>query len=111
MMMAETCASPVFSAGFTISYNSIPAGWRWMNRIVPVTWIIYALGASQLGDDETPMTGYGTTAGMTVKEYLQSEFGYYYDFYWYALLISAAYVVFFLFCSIMFMKHVSFLKR
>jgi hypothetical protein len=27
--------------GFTITYNSIPNGWKWANRIVPATWVIY----------------------------------------------------------------------
>jgi hypothetical protein len=97
--------------GFTIAYNQIPGGWRWMNRIVPVTWVIYALSASQLGSVTVPMTGYGVTEGTPVYQYLQDVFGYHYDFKWYALLIAASYVVFFTLASIWYMRHVNFLRR
>ena len=36
--------------GFIITYPEIPRGWKWMNRIVPPTWILYGLGVSQLGN-------------------------------------------------------------
>lgn len=29
--------------GFTIVESAIPAGWRWANRAVPPTWMIYGL--------------------------------------------------------------------
>ena len=41
------------------------ARWRWMNRLVPVTWVIYALSASQMGSVEVPLTGLGAQ-GRTV---------------------------------------------
>jgi hypothetical protein len=82
-----------------------------MNRIVPVTWVIYALSASQMGSVTEPMTGYGVKEGTPVYQYVQDVFGYEYDFRWYALLIAACYVVFFTFMSIMYMRHVNFLRR
>ncbi|EFJ39882.1 hypothetical protein VOLCADRAFT_40167, partial [Volvox carteri f. nagariensis] len=36
--------------GFIITYPDMPSGWRWMNRAVPPTWILYGLGISQLGN-------------------------------------------------------------
>lgn len=68
------------AAGFTITYNSIPDGWKWANRIVPATWAIMGLGASQLGDIHTPLVGPGLTPGTTVSTYLHAVYDYSYDF-------------------------------
>jgi ABC-type multidrug transport system permease subunit len=101
---------PLHTTGFTIAYNQIPGGWRWMNRIVPTTWVIYALAANQMGSVTQPMTGVGVE-GLTVEEYLAEVFGYHYGFRWYALLIAACYMVFFIFLATALMKHVNWLRR
>ena len=44
----------IFS-GFVITYPNIPNGWRWMNRFSPATWVLYGLGAAQLGNVQDPM--------------------------------------------------------
>lgn len=97
-------------AGFTIAYNNFPDGWKWANRITPVTWIIYGLSASQLGDNQTPLKGPGMAADATVSSYLSDTFGYEHYFRWYALLIVIAYVIGFMLLAVGFM-HKSFLKR
>lgn len=98
------------AAGFTITYPSMPDGWKWANRIVPTTWTIYGLAASQLGDkSEVMVLPNGSTT--TVNQYLLSEFGYSYDFRWWCALILFAYVAFFDLGAILFLKYVNYLKR
>lgn len=81
-----------------------------MHKIVPATWMIYGLGASQLGNNHNPLRGPGLPATTTVSTYLESTFGYQYEFRWYALLIVAAYAIGFIILAVAFM-HKSFLKR
>jgi hypothetical protein len=44
----------VFSifSGFIMPYPTMPVYWQWLNRISPTTWMLYGLGASQLGNVE-----------------------------------------------------------
>jgi hypothetical protein len=48
-------------------------------RLIPTTWVIYGMSASQLGDNNGAMVAYGGQ-NTTVSAYLQDNFGYYYDF-------------------------------
>lgn len=98
------------SAGFTIVESSIPNGWKWMHKIVPATWMIYGLGASQLGNNHNPLRGPGLPPTTTVSSYLESTFGYQYGFRWYALLIVAGYALGFMILAVAFV-HKLFLKR
>lgn len=45
-LAASTCAP----APPQVPYPSMPAAWRWVNRISPTTWILYGLAGSQLCD-------------------------------------------------------------
>jgi hypothetical protein len=36
--------------GFVLPYNLIPPWFKWLNRIVPTTWVVYGLSVSQLGE-------------------------------------------------------------
>lgn len=56
--------------GFVITYPAMPVWWRWMNRVVPTTWVLYGLGSSQLGDRQEPLlfAGKQNTIGQFVKE-------------------------------------------
>lgn len=96
--------------GFTITYSAIPIYWKWANRLVPQTWVIMGLGASQLGDVDTPLVGPGLLPETTVASYLHAVYDYSYDFRWWALLIEVAYVLGFTILAVGFM-HKSFLKR
>lgn len=60
-------SSQVFN-GFIITYPDMPSGWRWMNRAVPPTWILYGLGVSQLGNDDGELI-YGGTVGQRYDVY------------------------------------------
>ena len=72
--------------GFTLPYPNIPKGWKWMNRAVPTTWMLYALSASQLGDNEQPFIDPNGKL-TTVKGYLLDNLGYRHDFIWYQALV------------------------
>ena len=80
--------------GYLIPYSQIPIYWQWLNRIAPATWIIYGLGASQLGDVDSPMVGIDGEM-TTVSEFLYSFFGYKYSFIWWAWLITLAFALVF----------------
>lgn len=98
--------------GFSITYNDMPVGWKWANRITPTTWVLYGLGASQLGDNYTPLITTGNTVPTTtVSAYLYDNFGFDYGFRWYCIPIVLAYVAFFRIGGIISLKYVNYLKR
>ena len=39
--------------GFVLPYNLIPVWFKWLNRIVPTTWVVYGLSVSQLGEERS----------------------------------------------------------
>ncbi len=94
---------------FLVPYPQIPAGWKWMARISPTTWIIYGLGASQMGDSEVPFILGNTTT--TVGAFVNEFWGYEYSFIWWCPLILFAYVLFFRVGASLLMSYVSFNKR
>jgi hypothetical protein len=71
----------------------------------------FRLGASQLGDNHTPLVGPGLQPGTTVSSYLEDAYAYTYSFCWWALLINMSYTLAFTSGAILLMKKVSFLKR
>ncbi|XP_010249928.1 PREDICTED: ABC transporter G family member 39-like [Nelumbo nucifera] len=58
-------------AGFIIPRTRIPVWWRWYYWSCPVAWTLYGLVASQFGEIETEMD-----TGVTVKNFLESYFGF-----------------------------------
>ncbi|KAG2439064.1 hypothetical protein HYH02_006591 [Chlamydomonas schloesseri] len=97
--------------GFVLPFSVIPNYYKWANRISPTTWVLYGLAVDQLGDNTNTLKGAGIPAGTTVSSFLQSYFGYDYDFRFWCLLIVVAYVVFFRSMGIVALRYVSFLKR
>jgi hypothetical protein len=73
-------ASSCCPSGFTITYSSIPNYWKWANCMTPMTYAIYGLGASQLGDNDSPLVGPGLAASTTVSKYLEAVYDYDYGF-------------------------------
>ncbi|GLC42336.1 hypothetical protein PLESTM_001322300 [Pleodorina starrii] len=95
--------------GFIITYPDMPSGWRWMNRAVPPTWILYGLGISQLGDDEGELIYGGVST--PVNEFMKQRFGYRYEMRWWVVLILLAYVLVLRVGSILALKYWNFLRR
>ncbi|KAG2425086.1 hypothetical protein HXX76_013995 [Chlamydomonas incerta] len=95
--------------GFMITYPDIPKGWRWMNRAVPPTWILYGLGVSQLGND-TDLIEYAGVQ-MPINEFLEVRFGYHYYMRWWIVLILLSYILVLRIGSILALKYWNHLKR
>ncbi|PIN08714.1 Pleiotropic drug resistance proteins (PDR1-15), ABC superfamily [Handroanthus impetiginosus] len=66
-------------SGFLIPRTEIPIWWRWYYWASPVAWTIYGLVTSQVGNKDTlvQVPGFGN---IPVKEYLDMNQGYKYDF-------------------------------
>ncbi|KAL5709532.1 ABC transporter G member 39 [Ranunculus cassubicifolius] len=74
--MASILSSAFYSiwnlfSGFLLPYPRIPVWWRWYYWGCPIAWTLYGLVGSQFGDIETKMD-----TGETVKEFVESYFGY-----------------------------------
>ncbi|KAG2488519.1 hypothetical protein HYH03_012840, partial [Edaphochlamys debaryana] len=95
--------------GFIITYPDMPTGWRWMNRAVPPTWILYGLGVSQLGNNQEIIVYGGQSS--TVSEFMRTKFGYYYYMRWWIVLILAAYIIVMRVGSVVALKYWNFLRR
>jgi ABC-2 type transporter len=96
--------------GYIITYPKIPAGWQWMNRVVPTTWIIEGYTCSQYEHDNGPFIG-PNLQGTTVHKFVQDYFGFDYGLVYWCLLFVAAYIVFFRVSSIAALKYMSFYRR
>ncbi|GMH32356.1 hypothetical protein BSKO_00190 [Bryopsis sp. KO-2023] len=95
--------------GFLIAESQIPAGWKWMNKITPTTYIIYGLSVSQLGENDTPIIAFGQTA--TVKEFLKRRFDFEYSFRWWCVGILCLFIVVFRVLTIIAVKCVQHQRR
>ncbi|GBF90608.1 ABC transporter G family member protein [Raphidocelis subcapitata] len=96
--------------GFVVTYPSMPSYWKWVNRLVPNTWILYGVASSQLGDSTATVLVPGrppTTAGAL----LEALFGYEYGMRWWCVLIVAANMLFYRVASILVLRYKSFLRR
>jgi hypothetical protein len=60
--------------GFLVPYPQTPAGWQWMSRISPTTWILYGFGATQLADSNVPLDAPGP-GNITVGDYVSRYAG------------------------------------
>lgn len=90
--------------------QSIPVWWRWYYWADPVSWSIYGVIASQLGDKENMVEIPGAQS-LTVKEYLSENLGYRHDFLGYVVLAHFAFMIVFLFVFAYSIKSFNFQKR
>lgn len=67
-------------SGFFIPRPKIPKWWIWYYWICPVAWTVYGLIVSQYGDVEDTIKVLGTTSNVTIKSYVQTQYGYEPDF-------------------------------
>ncbi|XP_078170821.1 ABC transporter G family member 48-like isoform X2 [Carex rostrata] len=96
--------------GYIIPRPSIPVWWRWYYWADPVSWSIYGVIASQLGDKENMVEIPGAQS-LTVKEYLSENLGYRHDFLGYVVLAHFAFMIVFLFVFAYSIKSFNFQKR
>lgn len=98
--------------GFLVPYPQTPAGWQWMSRISPTTWILYGFGATQLADSDVPLdNGTPSASNITVGTYVQNFWGYDPGFAWWCILIVFAYIVFFRAVTVVALSYVSWSRR
>ncbi|KAJ1697900.1 hypothetical protein LUZ63_006412 [Rhynchospora breviuscula] len=96
--------------GYIIPRPSIPAWWRWYYWGDPVSWTIYGVITSQLGDNENMVEIPGASS-LKVKEYLRETLGYRQDFLGYAIAVHFAFVIVFLLVFAYSIKTFNFQKR
>ncbi|KAL0029477.1 hypothetical protein WJX77_010449 [Trebouxia sp. C0004] len=98
-------------SGFVIPAPHIPGWWigaYWMN---PVTWSLYGLVVSNIGDEDNNivhLTNGGTT---TVPEFLRDRFGYRHEWEGWVVIVLAAFAVFFWGAGALAFKKLNFQQR
>ncbi|KAL5721099.1 Pleiotropic drug resistance protein 2 [Ranunculus cassubicifolius] len=97
--------------GFVIPRPQIPIWWRWYYWGSPVSWTLYGLITSQLGDKNDRLDIPGTTIRPTVKVFLKFGFGYEHDFLGYVALAHITIVLIFFFVFGYGIKILNFQKR
>ncbi|KXZ56523.1 hypothetical protein GPECTOR_1g47 [Gonium pectorale] len=97
--------------GFVITYPVMPIYYKWANRLSPTTWVLYGLGADQLGGNDTPFTYPGLSQGATIATFIERNFGYDYGFRFWCLLIVAGYIIGLRVIAILALRYISFLRR
>eukprot|EP00884_Botryococcus_braunii_P023385 jgi/Botrbrau1/9730/Bobra.0388s0022.1 len=66
-------------AGFLIGYAQMPPWWSWYWFLNPISWTLYAIIVTQLGDVTTPVD-FPDGSQKPMNEFLQDTFGYDYSF-------------------------------
>jgi ABC-type multidrug transport system permease subunit len=110
-MVFQTAIQLAFNifGGFLIAYPAIPGWLKWVNRIVPSTWMLYGVAGSQLADSQASVVYGGKSA--TVEAYMKEIFGYDRKLVPYMPLIVLAYIFFFRLLGILSLKYINYLKR
>lgn len=86
------------------------AFWRWLNRVVPATWILYGLAGSQLAtksDHPAIFDGQATT----VSDIMRRVFGIESRLVPWTLVIVLAHIIFVRVTSILALRYLNFLRR
>ncbi|XP_050281946.1 pleiotropic drug resistance protein 2-like isoform X4 [Quercus robur] len=97
-------------SGFLITRPQIPIWWRWYYWGSPVSWTIYGLVTSQVGDKTTPIEVPGQ-GYMPVKYYLKSHWGFEYNFLGAVVAAHIGFVLVFLFVFAYGIKFLNFQRR
>ncbi|CAM8997380.1 unnamed protein product [Rhodiola kirilowii] len=96
----------IFS-GFIIPRPRIPAWWTWYYWICPTAWTLYGMVGSQYGD----ITSLMTDNNQTVKDFVDSYFGFQHDFLGVVAVVIVAFTVLFAFIFAFSIKAFNFQKR
>lgn len=97
--------------GFLIPLSRMPPWWKWYFYIDPLSWTLYGIIVTQLGEDDTLITITGTTDQMTVRDYLKENYNYEYSFIGPVIGILLAFTVLFGGLAVLSLKFISFQKR
>ncbi|KAJ3683390.1 hypothetical protein LUZ60_013617 [Juncus effusus] len=94
-------------SGFIIPRPSMPIWWRWYYWACPVSWTLYGLVTSQFGDLDHILSDTQVPA----KEFLESYFGFHYDFLGAVAGATVGFAVLFAFLFGLSIKLLNFQKR
>lgn len=84
--------------------------WRWLNRVIPATWILYGLAGSQLaGKTAHPAVFAGGET--TVSDLMSRVFGIERRLVPWTLVIMVAHILFVRVTSILALRYLNFLRR
>ncbi|GMY23360.1 pleiotropic drug resistance protein 2-like isoform X1, partial [Fagus crenata] len=97
-------------AGFFVPRPQIPIWWRWYYWASPMSWTLYGLVTSQVGDKTTPIEVPGQ-GYVTVKYYLKSHLGFDYDFLGAVAAAHIGFVLIFFFVFAYGIKFLNFQRR
>ncbi|KAH7553400.1 hypothetical protein JRO89_XS12G0007500 [Xanthoceras sorbifolium] len=99
-------------AGFMLPRSQIPVWWRWYYWASPVSWTLYGILTSQVGDIDAPLEMPGVVNGTTtVKGFLKDYFGMEHDFLPYVAIAHLGWVLLFLFVFAYGIKFLNFQRR
>jgi len=96
---------------FVPAMQHIPGWWigaYWMN---PVTWSLYGLVVSNLGDEDNNIVQLTDGGTMTVPEFLRNRFGYRHEWEGWVVIVLAAFAVFFWGAGALAFKKLNFQQR
>ncbi|CAI5480135.1 unnamed protein product [Closterium sp. Yama58-4] len=97
--------------GFLIARPHIPVWWRWAYWIDPISWTLYGLNVSQLGDVTTTLQVPGVSPDPTVQVYLEEVFGYQHSWLGYVVLVNIGFVILFFTVFAFSIKKLNFQSR
>ncbi|KAI9124611.1 hypothetical protein K1719_004533 [Acacia pycnantha] len=97
--------------GFIIPRKLIPIWWRWYYWASPTSWTVYGIITSQIGDKTSLVQVPGSSAPISVKDYLKKQMGFEYGFLGTVLVAHIAFVVLFLFVFAYGIKFLNFQRR
>ncbi|KAL5545908.1 hypothetical protein UlMin_005595 [Ulmus minor] len=84
-------------SGFYIPRTQIPIWWRWYYWASPMSWTIYGLVTSLLGEDNGTVEIPGLETTIPTRSYLKENFGFDYDFLPIVALTHVGWLLIFLF--------------
>lgn len=84
--------------------------WRWFTYVNPVQWTLYGLLASQLGNVQAEIVNFSGQI-ISVGDFMEERFGYYYSMVGPIIAILFGYVLFFRALSILFLTRINFQNR
>ncbi|KAI0502526.1 hypothetical protein KFK09_017479 [Dendrobium nobile] len=93
-------------SGFVVPKKALPIWWSWYYWICPVSWTLYGLLVSQYGNDNNLLD-----TKQTVAEFLNSYFGYKYDFLGVVAIVVVFFAILFAFLFGFAIKFVNFQNR
>ncbi|KAL6780792.1 hypothetical protein ACKKBF_B11655 [Auxenochlorella protothecoides x Auxenochlorella symbiontica] len=97
--------------GFLIPASAIPGWWIWCYYINPVSWTLYALIVSQLGDLDDEYIVNFTNQSVPIPVFLVELFDYKYSMLWPSIAIIIAFCVVFNFVSFLSLRILNYQNR